>query len=179
MITTRKDRLHEVYEHLQEHHNIHKQSDFAKAIGLTISAMSAAMNGNERYLTDNLFKKICAKYQGVFNLDYLLAGNGELLLPPAPMLTTEPGKSAPPPPVIDPSSMFNAIIAAHNSALATKDELIAAKDDTIASLKTELRSKDELIISLRQQLLQLQQLQRHSPISSYHYPSGVADDKKI
>ena len=39
------------------------------------------MNGNVAYLTDNLFVKICAAFPGVFNIDYLLTGEGELLLP--------------------------------------------------------------------------------------------------
>jgi len=99
------------------------------------------------------------------------------------MLTAVLGKSNPhqsAQAVIDPSSMVNAIIAAHNSALATKDELIASKDETITSLKRELSNKEELIISLRQQLLQLQQLQRkETSISPFPYPTGVADDKKV
>ena len=41
---------------------------------------SSAMNGNEAYLTDSLFNKICAAFQGLFNLDYLLTGDGRLLL---------------------------------------------------------------------------------------------------
>jgi transcriptional regulator with XRE-family HTH domain len=198
MIKTKKDRLHEVYEHLRAYHGVHTQNELAAIIGITKSAMSAAMNGNEKYLTNNLFKKICAAYQGEFDLDYLLSGEGELL-------ATDFGKSTPPPSVqqsvIDPSSMVNAIIAANNSAIATKDELISAKEEmieglkrelrgkdklinaneeTITSLKRELRDKDELIISLRQQLLQLQQLQRQqSTLPPYFNPTGVADDKKV
>lgn len=79
MIKQRQERLKEVYEYLRRHYGIHTQIDFAKAIGLTRPAISSAMNGNESYLTDNLFKRICAKYQGVFNLTYLLTGEGELL----------------------------------------------------------------------------------------------------
>ena len=79
MIKTKQERLREVYEHLRQHFGIHTQIDFAKVLGLTRPAISAAMNGNEAYLTDNLFKRICAAYQGVFNLDYLLTGNGQLL----------------------------------------------------------------------------------------------------
>lgn len=201
MIKTKEDRLHEIYEHLRAYHGVHTQNELAAIIGITKSAMSAAMNGNEKYLTNNLFKKICAAYQGEFNLDYLLTGEGELL-------AADPGKSTPSPfvqqsaqSVIDPSSMVNAIIATYEGALATKDELlsakeetitglkrelrdkdelISAKEETITSLKRELRDKDELIISLRQQLLQFQQLQRQqSTLSPYYNPTGVADDKKI
>ena len=156
MIKTKEDRLHEIYEHLRAYHGVHTQNELASIIGITKSAMSAAMNGNEKYLTNNLFKKICAAYQGEFNLEYLLTGEGELL-------DTDFGKSNPSPSVqqsvIDPSSMVNAIIAANNVALATKNELI---------------------ISLRQQLQQLQQLQRQqSHLPQYPYPTGVADDKKV
>ena len=177
MIKTKEDRLHEIYEHLRAYHGVHTQNELASIIGITKSAMSAAMNGNEKYLTNNLFKKICAAYQGEFNLEYLLTGEGELL-------DTDFGKSNPSPSVqqsvIDPSSMVNAIIAANNVALATKNELIESKENEIAGLKRELRTKDELIISLRQQLLQLQQLQRQqSHLPPYPYPTGVADDKKV
>ena len=34
---------------------------------------------DESYLTDKLFRTICEKYPGVFSLDYLLRGEGELL----------------------------------------------------------------------------------------------------
>lgn len=84
MIRTRQDRLKEVYEYLREHSGIHTQADFAKVLKITRPALSSAINGNESYLTDNLFKRVCAAYQGTFNLDYLLTGKGELLLEKEP-----------------------------------------------------------------------------------------------
>ena len=201
MIKTKKDRLHEIYEHLRAYHGVHTQNELAAIIGITKSAMSAAMNGNEKYLTNNLFKKICAAYQGEFDLDYLLTGEGELLATNLGKSTLSPSVQESAQSVIDPSSMINAIIAAYNSSLATKDELlsakeenitgfkrelrdkeelISAKEEIITGLKRELRTKDELIISLRQQLQHLQQLQRQqSHLPQYPYPTGVADDKKI
>ena len=53
----------------------------AEKIKIQPTGLSAAMNGNVAYLTDNLFVKICAAFPGVFNIDYLLTGEGELLLP--------------------------------------------------------------------------------------------------
>ena len=84
MIRTRQERLKEVYEYLRAHSGIHTQSDFANVLKVTRPALSAAINGNEAYLTDNLFKRICAEYQGTFNLDYLLTGEGQLLLEQEP-----------------------------------------------------------------------------------------------
>ena len=44
--------------------------------------MSAALNGKESYLTDSLFKNICDAFPRTFNLQYLLTGEGELLVSP-------------------------------------------------------------------------------------------------
>ena len=75
----RKDRLNQVYRHLFAHFGINTQAAFAEAIHVQRTALSAAMNGNEAYLTDNLFTKICAAFPNVFNLDFLKTGNGTLL----------------------------------------------------------------------------------------------------
>lgn len=75
----RKDRLNQVYRHLFAHFGIDSQIAMAKAIGVQRTALSAAMNGNESYLTDNLFTKICAAFPNVFNLEFLKTGNGTLL----------------------------------------------------------------------------------------------------
>ena len=75
----RKDRLNQVYRHLFAHFGIDSQIAMAKAIGVQRTALSAAMNGNEAYLTDNLFTKICAAFPNVFNLEFLKTGIGTLL----------------------------------------------------------------------------------------------------
>lgn len=77
----RQKRLIEVYNFVRQHYPIHTKTDFAKAVGHGRTSMSAALNGSEEYLTDALFQKICAAYPCIFNLDYLLTGRGELLLP--------------------------------------------------------------------------------------------------
>ena len=75
----RQKRLIEVYDHLRRYYGIHTKGGFAEALHYGRTSMSAAMNGVEDYLTDKLFKNICESYPGVFNLDYLLTGEGELL----------------------------------------------------------------------------------------------------
>ena len=79
MIKQRKERLKEAYEYVRQYFGIHTQTDLAAKLKMTRPAISSAMNGNPSYLTDNLFTKICAAFPGVFNLDYLLNGEGELL----------------------------------------------------------------------------------------------------
>jgi chromosome segregation ATPase len=75
----RQKRLIEVYEHLRRHFGIHTKTGFAESLHYGRTSMSAAMNGDDSYLTDKLFKNICETYKGVFNLDYLLTGEGDLL----------------------------------------------------------------------------------------------------
>ena len=77
----RQRRLKEVYKHLRQFWGIHTQIGFADSIQYSRSVISSALNGNEDYLTDNLFTNICEAYKNVFNLDYLLTGNGQLLTP--------------------------------------------------------------------------------------------------
>lgn len=80
----RQKRLKEVYEHARTYFGIHTQGQFADAIGYSRPVISSALNGDEYKLTDKLFKNIDEKFPGIFNLDYLLNGKGNLL-------TTEEG----------------------------------------------------------------------------------------
>ena len=72
----RKERLNEVYEHLHNQCGVHTKAEFADRIQYARAYVSSALNGNEKYLTDKLFRSICEKFPQ-FNLDYLLTGNGE------------------------------------------------------------------------------------------------------
>ena len=76
----RQKRLIEVYEHLRRYFGIHTKTGFAEALHYGRTSMSAAMNGDEKYLTDSLFKNICEAFPGVFDLHYLLTGEGSLLI---------------------------------------------------------------------------------------------------
>ena len=78
-MSERQKRLIEVYDYVRLHFGIHTKQGFAEALNYGRTSMSAALNGNEGYLTDSLFKTICATFPGVFNLDYLLTGEGTLL----------------------------------------------------------------------------------------------------
>lgn len=167
----REDRLKEVYEYVRKYYPIHTQTEFADALKYNRAYISSAMHGNKKNLTDKLFKTICEVFPDVFNLDYLLTGEGELLAdeqkePPVAVSSTQP--------TIDPSSMVNALIAAHDAAMT-------AKNDLIASLRESLEDKDELIASLHEQVAELQrQLAqvRRTSMTDYTYPVGVADKSK-
>ena len=79
-MSERQKRLIEVYEYARAHFGIHTKQGFAEAVNYGRTSMSAALNGNEGYLTDSLFKNICNAFPGVFDLNYLLTGEGSLLV---------------------------------------------------------------------------------------------------
>jgi len=124
----RQKRLHEVYEHLRSNFGVHTQTDFAESLKYSRVYISAAMNGNEKNLTDKLFTKICEAYPGVFNLDYLLDGEGVLLLTDAPMTEHQPAINNP----------LADIIAAKNETIATQKETIASLQREVDMLRQEI-----------------------------------------
>lgn len=75
----RQKRLIEAYEHARRYYGIHTQDDFAQYIGHGRNSMSSALNGQEKYLTTKLMEKVADKFVGIFNREYLLNGEGQLL----------------------------------------------------------------------------------------------------
>ena len=166
MIKPRQERLKEVYEHLRQHFGVHTQIDFAKAVGLTRPAISSAMNGNEAYLTDNLFKRICAAYQGVFNLDYLLTGEGDLLTIEEEIHKEEH--------TIDQSSLINAALSAKDETIENLKARIVDLQRTISDKEEIIKARDARIADLERQLAAA----RMSDIDNYPFSIGAAEDNK-
>jgi hypothetical protein len=105
--------------------------------------MSAAMNGNEKYLTKSLFMKICAAFPGVFNLDYLLTGTGTLLA------TKEKAEPTPVSPATD-------------NLLELHAQMIRRVDDLRQELHDELMEVRQLKDELRATLSELKQSNNHN-----------------
>ena len=109
---------------------MHTQTDFADALKYNRTYISAAMNGNEKNLTDKLFTNICEAYPGVFNLDYLLTGKGSLLSTDEEIHNENTEK------------MFDQQSIDHSSLV---NAALAAKDETIRALECSFRDKDRII----------------------------------
>ncbi len=165
----KQDRLKEAYEYLRAHYGIHTQIDLAEAIRVTRPALSSAMNGNEAYLTKNLFQKICAAYPGVFNLDYLLNGEGNLLLNAKPEYHEESKNATALPSAIDMSFIFERIESANNKTIEVMEAQIARLEDSI-------KTKDKLIQVLEARIKDLE-LCNGKDKETYPYPmSNFASD---
>lgn len=150
----RQKRLIEVYDHLRKYYGIHTKTGFAEALHYGRTSLSAAMNGVDSYLTDKLFKNICEAYPGIFNLDYLLTGEGSLLSIEEDVRNEDIEK------------MFDQQSIDHSSLV---NAALAAKDETIKTLEGRLRDKDRIIQLLENELRGLKldaEMQRS--ISGYH-----------
>ena len=159
----RAKRLDEVYKHLFAHFGITSQKHLAEVLKVQRTGLSSAFNGNVANLTDNLFKKICAAFPGVFNLNYLLTGEGDLLTLEEEVHNEDYEKLYNPQP-IDQSSLVNA--------------LLAAKDETIASLRRELDAKNETITLQRSRITELERqlaAATTGDLSRYPFSIGAAE----
>ena len=166
----RQKRLIEVYEHLRKYYGIHTKTGFAEALHYGRTSMSAAMNGDEKYLTDSLFKNICEAYKGVFDLNYLLTGEGSLLTIEEEVHNEEYEKLYNPQP-IDQSSLVNAL-------LTSKDETIDSLKSRIADLQRTIADKEEIIKARDARILELERRIAQSnadDLSNYPYTIGVAE----
>lgn len=76
----RKKQIREIFAYLKSTGRIHTQQDFAKAIGASKASVSNMMNGNEQYLTDNLFRKIGYFFGDIFSKEWLETGEGDMLV---------------------------------------------------------------------------------------------------
>jgi transcriptional regulator with XRE-family HTH domain len=130
----RQKRLNEVYEHLRKFYGIHTQSDFANALRKSRNAITLALNGDEKYLTNKLFKNICEAYPGVFNLNYLLNGEGELLTPEEEVKSSEIEKAAKP--SSDDSAAMNNILEMYARMIRGVDDLRVELNTNLAEVKS-------------------------------------------
>ena len=163
-MNARKDRLNEVYEHLRNHFGIHTKTQFAAVLKITQPALSSAMNGNDAYLTDNLFKRICAAYQGVFNLDYLLTGNGQLLTIQEEVKSEQIKKESNPQ---QPSSYADKLIASLEKQVKDKDDQLADKDCIIKLLEQKIEVLEAM-----------QHLDSTNPLKGYPFAIGAAEGEQ-
>lgn len=167
-MNTKKDRLREIYAYSREHLGIHTQADLSERLEMSKSTLSSAMNGSEMYLTNNLFKRICAAFPNVFNLDYLLTGEGPLLLSDVEQMSND--KKKVPADERTPEKIISDLEALRSD--------LALELQDIRQIKFELTHEREVLQQITQQLT----AELHAIRGSYGIPSApihmVADSDK-
>lgn len=91
---SRQEILVNVFTKLKLAGVIGSKREFSQAMDYNYTCLSAAMNGDERYLTDRLFKRIQRAFPNV-NPSYLKSGEGDVLLPGQSMQSNEIGNESP------------------------------------------------------------------------------------
>lgn len=157
----RQKRLNEVYEHLHNHFGVHTKGEFADIIKYARAYISSAINGNEKYLTDKLFMNICEAYPGVFNLDYLLTGNGQLLTIQEEVKSEQIEKESNPQ---QPSSYIGKLIASLEKQVKDKDDQLADKERIIKLLEQKIEVLEAM-----------QHLDNSNPLKDYPFAIGAAE----
>lgn len=157
----RQKRLNEVYEHLHNHFGVHTKGEFADIIKYARAYISSAINGNEKYLTDKLFMNICEAYPGVFNLDYLLTGNGQLLTIQEEVKSEQIEKESN---LQQPLSYIDKLIASLEKQVKDKDDQLADKDRIIKLLEQKIEVLEAM-----------QHLDSTNPLKGYPFAIGAAD----
>ena len=163
----RQKRLHEAYEHLRKFFGIHTQTDFAEVLKYSRVYISSALNGNEKNLTDKLFTNICEAFPGVFNLDYLLTGEGDLLTIEEDVHTSDVEQG-------------NAIPAGTANILDMCAHVLRLVDDLRTSLKDELEEVKAIKAELQQardDYRQAATLMRRLANNLDNYGGAIAADK--
>ena len=141
----RQKRLHEVFEHLRNFFGIHTQIDFAVALKYSRVYISSALNGNEKNLTDKLFESICEAYPGVFDLNYLLTGEGQLLTIEEEVKSEDIEKTFNPQQPAIPDYVQRLFDEAVR--MSTRNELLERQCEKLIGELRESKEKDETFLS--------------------------------
>lgn len=75
----RFERFRAAYEHLRSCGLVHNNKDLAKVLEMDTADMSKCMNGKNNRPSTGTLKKLYDAYKGMFNIEWLVNGKGEML----------------------------------------------------------------------------------------------------
>ena len=180
-------RLKQAIDWLKFNRHMMKQ-DIAAKMGMTGVSFSRGLARCKEKNDEDFVIRFHRSTGEVFSLDWLLHGTGEKFTADINKSASHPDTPASSP--IDPSSILNAALAAQmqtieslKSEKATLLEVHArelkAKDDLIQSLRDQLAAKDQLIAEQKARLIDYRRIiDSHNGISDYPFPIGAAEPEK-
>lgn len=78
---TKKDRFNKAYDYLKSIGVIHTQKDVAEKMEATAPNVSSALKGVDSVLTDKFLSRFNEAFGKVFNDEWLMTGEGDMLRP--------------------------------------------------------------------------------------------------
>lgn len=75
----KKEIIKEAFRHLRSIGEAHTQQDIANKMEVSKTNISRVFNGDEKYLTKSFLQRFNETYNNIFNYDWLLTGEGEML----------------------------------------------------------------------------------------------------
>lgn len=67
------------YEHLRSIGKVHTKTDVANIMHASRPNVTAALNGDSKFLTDNFLERFNVAFDNMFNIKWLLTGEGDML----------------------------------------------------------------------------------------------------
>jgi len=148
---SKEERFNSAVNYLKGQGKVRTQKDIAAAIGTDKSNLSRALNGDEKYLTDNFLKRFNRAFGDIFNIDYLLGKAEEMFCPPSGDINALYD--------VESSNVGNVINGDGNhhnhqqvGGDAVKDKEIEMLKDKVAMQDKAIADKDEEIRFLRAML---------------------------
>ena len=167
------------FDELKRNHGIKTQKELARRMGVNENTITRILKGYTE-VTEDIITKLQTASGCIFNLQWLRGEDPYHMLAEDVPKPTEPQPQSAPP-VIDQSSMVNAIIATYEGRIADLKESNAdlrsslkQKDDQIADLRATV---DDLRARLADLRNELQNINRTD--LDYPFPVGAAEHKKL
>lgn len=166
-----------VLDWLVKNKGVDGQKGLSQITGISQNTVSRIMTGKVEPSDDTL-RKLNDAFGGIFNMNYLRGISTVMFIEDEMYYVQHPDehplyeKKEPAAQIPDMSSVFNA-------ALAAKDETITTLKERISDLQHTISDKDEIISQLRKEISELYKKLDTGVNMNYHFPIGVADEKKI
>lgn len=193
-------------DYIYKEHLANSQGELAKKIGISESSLSRLMN-DKKFVGDDTLRKMNEAFGGIFNMAYFRGEDPQCMLmedlayykqhPEERLVFEKPNgdnptqqdsaNATPASSPIEPSSIMNAALAAQmqtieslKSEKATLLEAHArelkAKDDLIQSLRDQIAAKDQLITEQKARLMDYRRIiDSHNNLPGYPFPIGAAE----
>ena len=153
-------------DYLKRNTDIKTQKELARRMGVTETTITRILKDYTE-VTEDIITKLQTASGCIFNLQWLRGEDSDHML--AVDVVETPKESQP---VIDQSSMVNAIIAAKDETIATLQARIVDLERTIADKDTIIKAREARIVALERKL----SAYATSDLDNYPFSVGVADD---